>query len=116
MGEKKEAENEREEELVEDENQVKKVVNEEQNFENIVCDHPTFDLNVDLTRESAKEVDSQKTVQNEVKEVTPPLAAEGVIDVDEMVTPNEEVGEFLPQSRMRNIYLLLDCAEREVVQ
>ena len=54
-------------------------------------------MNLDLTRESAKEVDSSETVQKEVKEVTPPLVAEGVIDVDEMVTPNEAVGEFLPQ-------------------
>ena len=87
--EEKDADNKREEELVEVENQQKKV-------EKVVGDFPTFDLNLDLRRESSKEVDSQEVEEKEVKQPTPHLAADEAIDLDELETPNEEVGEFLP--------------------
>ena len=107
--EEKEADNKREEELVEVENQPKKV-------EKVVGDCPTFDLNLDLTRESAQELDSHQMGEKQVKQPMPPLAADEAIDVDELEIHDKEVGKFLPLSKMKDRLMLLGSAERAVVQ
>ena len=91
----------------EDQNQLNKVVS----------DLPTFDLNINLSLELDKQVDSDKDKLGKVAEETTAPLIEEVIEVDELPTPNDEVvGKFLPVSRMKDRLAFLDTNEREVVQ
>ncbi|KAM7466937.1 hypothetical protein LguiB_014499 [Lonicera macranthoides] len=72
-------------------------------------DFPTFDLNIDLSRDSTKSMFRRKT-----EEAKTSLIEE---EVDEFPTPDDEVvGKFLPLSKMKDIMAFLDPNEMKVVE
>ncbi|KAM7504446.1 hypothetical protein LguiB_003350 [Lonicera macranthoides] len=81
-------------------------------------DLPSFDLNIDLSRESAKEDDSLKENFEKIAEQDAPAAIEKeVINVDELpIGDDEVVGNFLPLSKRKDRLVYLDDNEREVVE
>ncbi|KAM7489809.1 hypothetical protein LguiB_027293 [Lonicera macranthoides] len=81
-------------------------------------DLPSFDLNIDLSRESAKEDDSLKENFEKIAEQDAPAAIEKeVINVDELPIGDDEVaGNFLPLSKRKDRLVYLDDNEREVVE
>ncbi|KAM7468877.1 hypothetical protein LguiA_007060 [Lonicera macranthoides] len=81
-------------------------------------DLPSFDLNIDLSRESAKEDDSLKENFGKVaEEVAPAAIEEEVIDVDDLAIGDDEVaGKFLLLSKRKDRLVYLDDNEREVVE
>ncbi|KAM7472038.1 hypothetical protein LguiA_010221 [Lonicera macranthoides] len=103
---------------VDDEKEMVKKTLEVKGEEKKEGDLPSFDLNIDLSRKSAKEDDSLKENFGKIAEEDAPAAIEEeVIDVDDLaIVDNEVAGKFLPLSKRKDRLVYLDDNEREVVE